>query len=520
MSRVTDATGQDQGRRIKVLLITPFGFQNTGIRLLSAVLREQGFEAPILFFKGWRNNDVRLPTEHEYRLLQGHVLEHTPDVIGIGFGTPYLAMVREMTRRIRAVSEAHVVWGGVHPTIMPEDCIEHADSVCIGEGEGPLVDMARAIQRGDPIEGIQNLWVRRGSEIIKNELRPLIKDLDALPHDQLTGAEMASIDEGRASNGNPNQDNVLYRVFASRGCPFRCSYCYNSQFRKIFDGCGHYHRARSVQNVLAELEAARANLPNLRRVRFDDDSFVHPRAWIEELAELYPRRIGLPFDILLNPMAAKERMLRTLRAAGLVHVQVGIQSGSAAERTEHYHRDESSEQILALAHLLRELGIQVTWDIILDNPLSSPEDHEAMLDLLLRLPRPYDLFLYSLVVFPRSEIAGKLLEAGLITEDQVEGRATKSFSQFRLSLDYPRPPAETLQASCISLASKSFVPRPLIRGLARNAWLARHPTGVRLAAEAANVVKLGQVALRMLGRGELSMFKIKEYASFRRRLIQ
>jgi len=272
--------------------------------------------------------------------------------------------------------------------------------------------------------------------------------------------------------------------------------------------------------VLAELEAARASLPGLRRVRFDDDSFVFPRAWIDELAEQYPRRVGLPFDILLNPMVAKEWMLRSLRDAGLIHVQVGIQSGSAAERQEHYGRKETTEQILELAHLLRELGVEVTYDIILDNPLASAEDHQGMLDLLLRLPRPFNLFLYSLVIFPRSEIAQKLLDAGLISEDQIEGRATKSFSQFRLSLDYPRPPAETLHASCVSLASKGFVPRPLIRSLSRNAWLARHPAGVRLAAEAANVVKLGQVALRMLSRGELSLFKIKEYASFRRRLIQ
>ena len=143
-----------------------------------------------------------------------------------------------------------------------------------------------------------------------------------------------------------------------------------------------------------------------------------------------------------------------------------------------------------------------------------------MLDLLLQLPRPFNLFLYSLVVFPRSEIAEKLLAAGLISEDQVEGKGTKSFSQFRLSLDWPRPPAETLHASCVSLASKGFVPRELIRALSRSELLARHPGPVRVVAEAANAVKLGQVALRMLGRGELSLFKIKEYAAYRRRLIQ
>ena len=506
---------------MKVLLITPFGFQNMGVRLLSAVLRREGFEAPVLFFKGWRNNDVRLPTEQEYELLQRYVRETAPALIGVGFGTPYLALVRQLTRRLRAVSEAHIVWGGVHPTLVPEDCIEHADSVCVGEGEGPLLDLARAIQQGRQVREIENLWVRHeDGSVTKNALRPLIQDLDALPHNQLTRAEMAVIDQGRLTAGDPNQDNVLYRVFASRGCPFRCSYCYNSQFREIFAGCGRYHRQRSVPNVIAELEAAKRSLPGLRRVRFDDDSFVFARDWIEQLAELYPRRVGLPFDILLNPMVAREWMLRALRDTGLVHVQVGIQSGSANERKKHYNRAESGEQILELAHLLRELGIEVTWDIILDNPLASAQDRQAMLELLLQLPRPFNLFLYSLVIFPRSEIAQMLLDQGLITEDQIEGRATKSFSQFRLSLDYPRPPADTLHACCVSLASKGFVPRPLIRQLSRSALLSRHPGPVRLAAEAANVVKLGQVALRMLSRGELSLFKIKEYASFRRRLIQ
>lgn len=384
-----------------------------------------------------------------------------------------------------------------------------------------MVDLARAVEAGEAADGIENLWVRtRDGEIVKNPLRPLIQDLDGLPHQELTTAEMTVIDGGRLTTGDPNQDNVLYRVFASRGCPFRCSYCYNSQFREIFDGCGRYHRQRTVQNVMAELEAAQANLPQLRRIRFDDDSFVFPRAWIDELAEEYPRRIGLPFDILLNPMVAKRWMLEALRRAGLVHVQVGIQSGSASERQEHYGRQETGEQILELAHDLRELGIDVTYDIILDNPLASAEDHQGMLDLLLQLPRPFNLFLYSLVVFPRSEIAEKLLAAGLISEDQVEGKGTKSFSQFRLSLDWPRPPAETLHASCVSLASKGFVPRELIRALSRSELLARHPGPVRVVAEAANAVKLGQVALRMLGRGELSLFKIKEYAAYRRRLIQ
>ncbi len=504
----------------KVLLITPYGYQNTGIRLLSATLREGGFDAPILFMKAWRNNDIQPPIESEFRLLQDFVKEADPDIIGIGFGTPYLKIVSEMTGRLREVSGAHIIWGGVHPTIAPEDCIEIADSVCVGEGERPLLDLARAFRDGSPIEETANLWIRGPEGVRKNRPRPLLQNLDDLPYAHLAEAEMASIEDGRLRHGNPSKDNALYRIFASRGCPFACSFCYNSQFRQIFDGLGRYHRTRTVEGVFEELEAARERLPKLRRIRFDDDTFVFPPAWIEAFAREYPRRIGLPFDILLNPQAADETTLRRLKEAGLVHVQVGIQSGSEDEVEEHFSREGSNAQTLELARLLNDIGIEVTYDLILDNPLATRRDKEAMIDLLLQLPRPFALFIYSLTNFPKSEITDNLLEMGLISPEEVEGRATKSFEQFRLSLSYPRPAEETFFASLISMTSKGFIPGRLIKSVSRSAFLRAHPAPVRWAAEAANIIKLAAVAFKMLRRGELSAFKIAEYASFKRRLIQ
>ena len=70
------------------------------------------------------------------------------------------------------------------------------------------------------------------------------------------------------------------------------------------------------------------------------------------------------------------------------------------------------------------------------------------------------------------------------------------------------------------MASKSFVPRSLVRRLSRSETLRRRPGPLRAAAEAANAVKLAGLAGKMLVRGELSAFKLAEYASFKRRLIQ
>lgn len=505
----------------RVLLITPYGFQNMGVRILAAVLEKAGISAQILYFKGWRNNDIEPPTDVERRLLREFVARYDPHVLGIGFGTPYLSLVTDLTRELRAVTRAHIVWGGVHPTIAPEDCIEHADSVCIGEGEGPLVDLARAVEDGPKkIETIPNLWVRQGEQITRNPPRPLIKDLDGLPFAAQCRLPTAVIEDNRLTDGDPQEDNALYRIMASRGCPFSCAFCYNSQYRRIYAGLGRYHRTRSVASVMDELTQAKAARPALRRIRFDDDTFVFPRPWLDAFAREYPRRIGLPFDILLNPQASGERTLRLLRDAGLVHVQVGIQTGSEEALARQFSRRGSRRRLLELAHQLHDLGVAVTYDVILDNPLATRQEKQDLLDLLLELPRPFNLFLYSLVVFPRSQIAETLRSQGLITDDDIEGRATKSFRQFRLTLDYPRPAEDTFYASLVSMTSKGFLPRRLIRALAGSETLLRNPAPVRLLAEAANVVKLGEVGLGMLRRGELSRFKLREYASYRRRLIQ
>ena len=505
---------------MKVLLITPYGFQNIGVRLLAAVLQRAGFDAQVLFFKGWRNNDVQPPTVEELALLDAHVRAEAPGLIGFGFGTPYLSLVTELTHRLRRVSQAHIVWGGVHPTIVPDDGVEVADSVCVGEGEGPILDLAAAVRDGRPAAGIDNLWVRTKDGLAKGAMRPLIDPLDHLPWERLFAVDTVVIEDNTLRRGEPQQDNALYRVMASRGCPFRCSFCYNSQYRNIYKGLGGYHRTRTVDSVLDELAAVVASRPRLRRIRFDDDTFVFPRRWVETFCRDYPRRIGLPFDILLNPNAANERTLRALADAGLVHVQIGIQGGSEQGVADQYNRHDSHRRLRQVASLLRDLAVDVTYDVILDNPLESDADRAALLDLLLSLPRPFSLFLYSLTVFPRSEIADRLLSAGLITEDQIEGRATKSFRQFRFSFDYPRPPSETAHAALVSLTSKGFVPRPLVRALAQSETLRCHPAPLRALAEATNLVKLAQVGLTMLRRGELSRFKLKEYASFRRRIIQ
>ena len=114
-----------------------------------------------------------------------------------------------------------------------------------GEGEHPLLELCETLGAagGDPAR-IPNLWVKHKGQVVRNEIRPLIADLDALPY--------------------PDRDLFPYQYLlndyyeaefmGSRGCPYGCAYCVNHALIELYRGRGPYVRFRLVGNLLGEIE--------------------------------------------------------------------------------------------------------------------------------------------------------------------------------------------------------------------------------------------------------------------------
>jgi len=495
------------------MLVSMYGIENRGVRYISAVLRQAGFEPHLVLFKRWVNNRIRPPTEREAQLLAGLARKINPLLIGFGFGSPYFKIVRDLTDMLRAATPAPMLWGGIHPTICPEECIAHADFVCVGEGEFAALELCRALEEGRDPGGIPGLWSRRGSETRPGPARALLEDLDSLPYPDYMQANTVFIEDNRASEIDPIAQTVEYRIYPTRGCPYNCSYCYNSTLKNMYKGLGRYYRIRGVDGVIGELRHALRLFPRTRRVKFDGDVFAFPKPWLRDFCAAYARDIGVPFEILTYPGELDEEDLRALRRAGLDKIQTGIQSGSDREVSAVYGRRSTCSDIRELSRVARRAGVGIVFDLIFDNPLATPEDKRAMIELLLELERPFKIYLYSLTVFPKTAIARELIERGIITADGVEGRATKSFSQFRLSFDYPRPPEDVYWISLAILSSKSFIPRRLIRALLNSEHFRRNPGALKFAARLSDLAKTVAIALGMLARGELTRFKIRQYGT-------
>jgi len=306
----------------------------------------------------------------------------------------------------------------------------------------------------------------------------------------------------------------VFQVLASRGCVFRCAYCYNSTWqREVYPG-QRWYRTRSPASVVEELVVARERW-DYQRVRFDDEVFATDPAWLDEFCRLYPREIGLPFDIFTEPKLVDEVALGRLRDAGLAAVNMGVQTTDRVAGAL-YDRRSRDEVVVEAARIFHRLGIRGHFQLIWDDPASTDADLARVFELVQSFPRPFDLYLFSLTVFPGSALDQRLVDEGRISRWDVEGLNTRTFFQHRVNLRYPRPVEHGFWLALCVLSANDWVHRPTLDRLARSRLLKRHPWPLIQAAQAASLHKMGLTAARMAWRGELTPTLVRRWLSLER----
>ena len=344
--------------------------------------------------------------------------------------------------------------------------------------------------------------LRKGKEIVRNDLRPLLTDLDSLPFPDYAPDGKFLIEGDEISPHDPFAGRFNLDIMASRGCPYHCTYCCNSVFLQNHRGKGPPIRRRSVDNVIEEIQTMRGKFPHLKRIDFIDEVFAWDEAWTSEFKSKYGKQVGLPFQCAQHPRMVDGETIRMLKEAGLERVEVGIQSGSEKIRKEVFERPVGNEDLIRTAHVVNSFKIAPAYDLIVDNPFEAEEDRADCLEFLLSLPRPFHLRMYPLTYFPGTALTQRALDAKLITEERVENKLERTHSKWFVTLDYPWADRERYWISLYSLTSKSFVPKWFIRLLSRVRVLRRHPRPLSAVASLANEVKLGLIAVKWLLEGK------------------
>lgn len=423
-----------------IALISPYSdISALGLRMISAVLKKSGHRVRMIFlpyqFPEIEHRRDFMCRYSDMVLDQVTELCRGAGLIGISLMTNYFEQAATLTEHLKKKLPTPIIWGGIHPTIRPEECLEFADYVCIGEGEGAVVEFADCLSRCEPVDQLPNICLKRNGSIIRNSPRPMIDDLDALPFFdyQMDDHHVLDMQTERIEPMNrellrkyltkmtPTKGRaaLFYQTLASRGCPHHCTYCCWDALRKVYTSCKNIRR-RSVDNIMQELGGILDDMPWFREITFSDDSFLDaPIAECEYFAQQYKTIVHRPFQCLAEPRTITRNRLDPMVDAGMVNIQIGIQTGS--ERIKQlYQRTHTNDRIIEMGRLLNEYIPRIRppiYDFILDNPWETIEDKYQTLQLLLKMPPPFYLQIFRLTFFPGTGLFEKARDEGLITDD-------------------------------------------------------------------------------------------------------
>lgn len=501
----------------RIGIISTWDVENNAVRVLAGSLREANHHCAEIYFKDWLSNHLDPATDIQLDNLVKVIRREQLNLVCISIrASAYAQQAAVLTEYMQRELDIPVLWGGMHPTIAGDECIEKADMILQGEGEYALVDLADRLRDGVDIIDTPNIWVRTAEgEHTRNALRPLVQNLDDLAYrDYTTHQHKYFINGNSYTIGDPMKGDPVFQMMGSRGCVYKCSYCYNSTYKKDVYPGQKWFRVRSPASMVDEIKKAQKHWP-MKRIRFDDEVFNFQKDWLIDFCEIYPREIGLPFEIFIEPKLVNEERMTMLRDAGLVSVYMGIQSSERV--TGHlYDRRVKNQSIEDIAEMYNRLGVKPHFQLIYDDPVSTDEDKKALFEMIASFPHPYDLYLFSMTVFPGSELNKKLLSNGLISKYDIEGLNTRVFYQHRVNLQYPRPVEDTFWIALTQMLSKPFVPQSLLRALSKSETLKKHPWPLIQMAHASNYVKMGTTCIKMVSKGEMTPTLLRRWMSFDR----
>lgn len=415
----------------------PTDISALGTRYLSASLKHAGVTVKTLFLcKAFGEEE----TDDELAQIAAWVGQEQPDLLGCSLMSNHALRAARVTQYLKRHDAAMpIIWGGAHPTLEPEACLQWADMVCLGEGEEPLNAVCARIAAKQAYDDIPGIWSKTADGgIVKNPTAPLQEDLDVFPFPDYDFADHVIIHDGTLQPLTASLYRQYYpassrqhRIMTTRGCPYACSYCCNSAFRTLYSG--QYLRRRSVDNVIRELEAVKRRLPFVEQIKIMDDSFIMGKPqWIEEFAREYKARIDLPFFCLLSPSSVTREKIGLLVDAGLRFTQIGLQTGSDRVNREIYQRRMTRAQFVNAANIVAEFypDVQVVFDVIVDNPYETEDDVAETVKTLAQVPRPFGLGLFSLAFYPHTALYERARADGMI-HDYDDEYIRKQFHRVR-----------------------------------------------------------------------------------------
>lgn len=337
------------------------------------------------------NTDVVIIDRIAGQDVEKELIKHNPEFVGLTAMTSWAPDAYEVAKFVRENLKAKVIMGGVHSNIMTEEALEHVDIVVKGEGEKAMLDI------------VQN---KIDSRIVS---LPYIKNLDELPMPAYHMLDMDFYLSDKDAIIGLKIDRVATMI-TSRGCPYRCFYCYNSKHPAPVQ----YHSPERVFNEIKYLKGKY----NIKGITFLDDEFVSNRRRIREICELMIKE-GLNtirWECQANSKFADLDLFILMHKAGCVSMQFGFESGSQRILDFLKKGKNTVKENRTAVQVCNEAGIKVRGLFMMGSPTETLEDIEATERFIDENDIGY-VEIYMTLPLPGSELWEWSIEHNIIPDD-------------------------------------------------------------------------------------------------------
>jgi len=370
--------------------------ETLGIQYLSSVLKIRGHETKLFFDPQLfddtitRNKLLKLKFDYKDKLIS-EIEEFRPDVIVFSVLSTTCEWAFYLSQTIKAKMDIPIVFGGIHPTLVPEEVMRNSfiDYAIVGEGEYALLELVESGFDKDKILEIKNVCYKKDDALVCNPLRAPIADLDTLPFPdkELFYEKMPYLKKS-------------YTIVTGRGCPHGCTYCCNGYLNKIYNR--GYLRRRSAENVIAELDWA-VKKYGINHVYFDDSTFTYDRNWLSNFAVHYKKRIGLPCFCWVYPTDVDDDLIGIFRSLNCRAVEMGVESLDERVRKDIFGRVYSNSDVENALKLFKKNRIFCVVDNI-KGFCDDPEKEVKDLVEFYNENRPNKIYIFEHRGFPKTEI--------------------------------------------------------------------------------------------------------------------
>lgn len=310
--------------------------------------------------------------------------------------------------------KAFIILVGTHPTALPQETLmldKRVDAVAVGEFDYIIKNLANTIENKKDLNKVKGLVYKKENEIIENEKMEPITDLDSIPFAaKLVKEFLNPRDYFFAASTYPE-----IQIFTGRGCPSHCYFCVYPQTTH-----GHRYRVRSAKNVVDEFEYIVNEIPDVKEVVIEDDTFTIDKERVKEICNLLIEkglnkkikwlcnaRVNLDYETMVLMKKAGCKLIIPGIESGNQTILNNIKKGITIKQIEEYVKNAKRAKLLI--HACYMVG----------NKGETKETMEETLKFAIKLNTDTAQF-YTLHPYPGTEAYNWALEKGYLNNSNYE----------------------------------------------------------------------------------------------------